>query len=180
MGALAIFALLGCDQGRGDSEQPTAGDVRFLSDEGVVQTAGVHADAGSTVVFGATAVRNYGLDPAILEAGSLLGAPAKDSAAVVAVRVREISGGGDLVGGALWPFEDYAERSAPLEGYSLAPSGEAELLLVIRVANTGEWYWPTTMLRYTANGVAHEVETSFGFLVCPTDVERCDVPHSNS
>ena len=98
------------------------------------------------------------------------------AAGVPAVRVRDISGVGDLIGGAPWPFDDYARRSVPLDGCSLPPSGEAELLFVIRVDETGEWYWQTTMLRFTANSVAHEVKTAFGFLVCPTDVGRCDVP----
>ena len=160
-----------------DGAASSDGPVTFVGDPGFVQTAGVRAQAGQKVVFGATTVRNHSTEPATLTAGSLDGKPVGDGGARLAtVRVVDVTSGGDLVGAALWPFEDYRERSVPLEGYTLEPGAEAELLFVVRVAKTGEWYWPKTSVRYDSGAVSYQDETRFGFMVCPRGADTCEPP----
>ena len=154
------------------------GPVAFLSGEGLTQLAGVHADAGTTVVFGAASIQNNGDVGATLESASLVGAVPTEDADVVEVRVRDVSGvGGLAVGAATWPFENLSRRSSPLINYVVQPGEEAELLFIVRVHTTGQWDWPATQLTYSANGETHEISTSLGFEVCPTDVNWCPLPH---
>ena len=151
----AATMLLAACSGTGAAFAPsTDGPVTFDADPRTASTAYVHADAGERVVFGATTIRNDGDTAATLTAGSLGGAgTVADGAAVSTVRVVDLSAGPrDLVGAAVWPFEDYRRRSVPLQGFSLQPGTEAELLFVVTVDRTGQWYWPTTSVRYEAGG----------------------------
>jgi hypothetical protein len=143
-----------------------------------VQTAGVRANARQKVVFGATTVRNDGDQPATLAGGTLDGTNSRtDGARLSTVRVVDVSAGNaDLVGAAVWPFEDYRRRSVPLEGYTLEPGAEAELLFVVKVGKTGEWYWPTTTVRYDSGSGSYQDQTSFGFMVCPRAADSCEPP----
>jgi hypothetical protein len=150
--------------------------VAFLSGEGLTQVAGVYADAGATVVFGASSIRNNGDVGATLESAALVGAVPTEDAAVVEVRVRDVSRGGDMVGAGTWPFENLSRRSLPLKDYVVQPGEETELLFIVRVHTTGQWDWPRTQLRYSANGETHEISTSLGFEVCPTAVNECELP----
>jgi hypothetical protein len=160
-----------------DDRQATGGPVAFVDDPHFVQTANVEAIAGQKVVFGATTVRNHGTKPATLTAGTLDGKPVGDGRArVSSVRVVDVTSGGDLVGAAVWPFEDYRERSVPLEGYTLKSGAEAELLFVVDVAKTGQWYWPKTSVHYDSGAVSYQDETQFGFMVCPRGADTCEPP----
>jgi hypothetical protein len=142
-----------------------------------VQTAGLHANAGEKVVFGATTIRNHGDVPATLTAGALVeGESATEGASVSTVRVVDTGAGGDLVGAAQWPFEDYHERSVPLAGYELEPGAEAELLFIVDVARTGQWYWPTTSVQYDSGSGSYRDQANLGFAVCPRHVGECGPP----
>ncbi len=153
------------------------GPVNFTADERFVQTAYVHANGGQRVVFGATSVRNDGDAAATLAAGKLEGNGVVDAGAdLVEVRVLDISGGGDLVGAARWPFEHYQRDSVPLHGFKLPPGGEAELLFVFSVERTGVWHWPQTVLNYKLDGKIYQARTNTGFLVCPSNRATCAPP----
>lgn len=135
-----------------------------------MQTAGFLADAGQSVVFGATYVKNTGTSAATLQSAALLGDVPSEAAEVAEVRaVDPADHDGELVGAGPWPFEDYAKSSEPLEGYSLVPGAEAELLFIVEVHETGSWHWPRTQLIYETEGDVFEDITTVGFMVCPTD-----------
>jgi hypothetical protein len=176
MAALAVALTLISTSCTGD-DASRVGPVAFMADEGFHQTAYVHADGGQTVVFGATSVRNEGDGAATLNAGSLTGDDVTDDGANVAeVRVLDITGGGDRVGAALWPFEHYARNSVPLQGFELPPGGEVELLFVVKVDQSGLWHWPQTLLEYQSGGTDYETRTNTGFLICPRSADECDPP----
>ena len=151
-----MLLLAACTDANGDTEAPSArtdGPVQFEGGERFGSTAAVHADAGTAVVFGQTLVRNDGRKPATLTGASLGGEGTVDGGAAVSqARALDLTGDRDLVGAAVWPFEDYRERSVPLAGYTLGPGGEAELLFVVMVEETGEWYWPRTRVQYDVDG----------------------------
>jgi hypothetical protein len=173
-----LAACTGSDPGLQPGDEPeSGGPVAFTADHRVVQNAGMRAHAGQTVVFGAATVRNHGTKPATLTAASLEGTPTGDGAARLAtVRVVDVTDGGDLVGAAVWPFEDYGKRSVPLEGYTLKPGDEAELLFIVDVQRTGVRYWPRTSVRYDSEDVSYQDETPLGFVVCPSGVTDCKAP----
>ena len=179
LGAIvALTMLLGCSA---SSDAPQAvgtdGPVGFTVDPRFVQSAGVHADAGESVVFGATTVHNTGTAAATLTDGSLTGRADHDGASVAEVRVLDsTSPSTDLVGAATWPFEDYKSRSRPLRGYRLAPGREVELLFVVNVDQTGAWYWPQTTLRYQNGTRSYATTANFGFVICPRASEGCAPP----
>ncbi len=165
--ALAVLAGGACLASCAGPTQPRAGGVVFQGAE-LGQYAGVLAEAGQKVVFGATVVENAGSSAATLTEGRLVGAVASDEAEVVEVRARLLrADDGELVGAALWPFEDYALKSVPLAGFELAPGAEAELLYVVEVRQTGVWNWPAASVTYTSDDRSHEASASTGLQICP-------------
>lgn len=181
----ATVALSACTGEVDDAAVPAEsgsradGPVAFLDDPGFIQTAGMRADAGEEVVFGATEVRNNGPDPVTLEAGELVG-DAGEGAEVTEVRVMDTTEGSELVGAGPWPFEGYGRRSVPLAGYTLMPGNQVELLFVVSVKETGTWYWPQTVVRYVSNDEAYNAASGIGFVVCPGASRRCGPPEESS
>lgn len=164
--------LTGC-QADSKPKAPAAsgGPVSFVgSDSGFTPVSGVFASAGDRVVYGATTVRNAGQVAATLRSAHLVGDVDSAAAAISAVRVMDLSGTAhDLVGAALWPFEDFQARSEPLAGFELLPGREAELLIIVDVAETGDWHWPTTAVDYEVQGTEYRDEAPFGFHICPSE-----------
>jgi hypothetical protein len=201
--ALGVTTLLvACTSSEGAPERSGGavdddGPVTFVGDSQAISTAGIHADAGQRVVFGATVVQNDAdteatlLDASLVDAsGRAVSTPHRtpaDSARtreraptgvrLVQTRVKDLgTAPGETVGAAIWPFEDYGVQSTALPGFRMKPGTDAELLFVMKVDETGTWHWPTTRLRYEVDGSQYETSTSFGFIVCPRAVDSCDVP----
>lgn len=161
------------DDTRGDG----AGPVAFLADPEARQAAGMHINAGKTVVYGALAAENRGEDPATLTSATLTGSHetyTDQGVRIVEVRARDVTGGREMVGAGRWPYEDYATDSVPLDGYRLEPGDSVELLFVIEVLETGYWGWPQTQLDYESGGKEHTIRVSTGFFVCPRTADQCD------
>ena len=148
---------------------PTDGPVQFPGADDYVENSGLEAKAGDTVVFGATPVENNGDADATLTSAALTEVSGDRNASLRTVRVVDLTHGGDMVGAAQWPFEDYRQRSVPLKDYVLAPGDQAELLFIVDVTTSGMTEWRTSELRYTANGRPYAAVADFGFQVCPTD-----------
>lgn len=153
----------------GGSSTATDGPVRFEASDRYRQSAQITAGPGDRVVFGATLVHNTGTGAATLTSADLTDPATDSSAELRSVRVLDLSHGGDLVGAAQWPFEDYARRSEPLEGFTLPAGGEAELLFIVAVTDTGTTEWTRTALHYDAGGRPFATSTQFGFRVCAGD-----------
>lgn len=176
---VVLLGTIGCTADNSEPERQvrTDGTVVFSEDPLIVQTAGIKADAGQRVVFGATAVKNTGPWVAVLEGASLEGDVLEAQSSVVEVRVLDPEDNeNELVGAAQWPFEDYEELSESLPGYRLESGGEAELLFVVRVERSGDWHWPVTTLSYSIGEDQFEVSSKFGFQVCPTTERQCPPP----
>ena len=171
---VVIVLLVGCSVGDATLQGVRmSGPVDFVGDERIEQAAGVYAKPGQTVVFGATVVKNAGESAVELTEGTLDGdVPA--GARLLEVRVIDLaSGPGDLVGAAVWPFEDYAERSVPLDGFSLAGGAEAELLYIVQVLDRGAWRWSGAGVRYLSDSGEFRAETNFGFEICAALPDEC-------
>ena len=166
--------LSGCSE-----SLPTSGPVQFEGAD-LDQWSYVRADKGDTVVFGALLVRNDGKKTASLAEARLTGPGEKvydEGATISEVKVRDVSGGQELVGAAQWPFEHYADDAVDLDGFELKPGGSAELLFIVKVDEEGHWFWPTSELTYSVDGDKWEAKASTGFLICPSDRDReCDEP----
>jgi hypothetical protein len=167
----AVAALGGCQDA--DSETPgsgssaaTDGPVRFEGSERYTQAATIAARPGDRVVFGASLVENTGTGAATFTSAGLTDQAADAGAELRALRVIDLSDGGDMVGAAQWPFEDYAQRSQPLKGFTLRAGGEAELLFIVDVAGAGRTEWKNTELQYNAGGTPFVTSAQFGFHVC--------------
>lgn len=136
------------------------------------QWAFARAGTGEDVVLGALTVRNRGDDPATLTAARLTGpdgAVADAGARVLEVMVRDVSDGQELVGAARWPFEDFARGAVPLDEHRLGPGRRVELLVVVRVEDSGHWFWPDTEISWRYDDEDHVSTVSTGFLICPPD-----------
>jgi hypothetical protein len=167
----AVSALGACqaaDTGStpGSSPAATDGPVRFEVSERYTQFASFAARPGDRLVFGASLVENTGSGAATFTSADLTDQSADAGAEVRSVRVLDLSDGGDLVGAARWPFEDYAQRSEPLRGFTLPAGGEAELLFIVGVAGAGRTEWQASELHYTAGGTPFVASAQFGFHVC--------------
>lgn len=174
--AAGLFAS-GCTSGVGGPGSRDDGPVSFVGNSESVSTAGMHADADESVVFGATEVRNDGPDPVTLQAGELTGEWVQDDGAQVAeVRVLDTTEGADMVGAGYWPYENYRRRSVPLDGFTLQPDRQVELLFIVSVEETGIWYWPQTMVRYVSDDRDYHAVIDFGFQICPRDIDECEKP----
>lgn len=178
--ATLVLLLAGCSgvgAAPGNQALPDDGPIRFGGEGPTVATAGIHADAGDQVVFGATTIRNTGDDPTTLVAGDLTGeGSVVGGADILEVRAREIAPASELVGAAYWPYEDYKDDSVALDGFRLEPGSEAELLFVVDVQKTGQWYWPQTYVRYDSAGKRYQEVLDFGFHICPRDDDVCEAP----
>lgn len=173
---VALSVLTACAPDRPDGTR-IEGPVVFLADPEARQAAFTHADRGATVVFGALAVENQGDAPAVLTSAALTGTEgtvAADGARVREVRVRDVTGGRDLVGAGRWPADGYADESVPLAGYRLEPERTAELLFVVVVDETGHWTWPQTQLDYESGTESYTIRVSTGFGICPRAATDCD------
>jgi hypothetical protein len=170
--AAVVLLLAGCSWS-------DDGPVEFEGEGPSRSTAGIHADAGDRVVFGATMIRNTGDRTATLTAGDLTGdGSMAGGARIVEVRARDLASGSDLVGAAYWPFEDYEDRSVALNGFRLEAGAEAELLFVVQVEKTGQWYWPETAVRYDSEGQSYQEVLNVGFHICPRDDDVCKTPEA--
>ncbi len=156
---VAVVALTeaGCDAGDPDGNAVTPGPVAFDATDEIAQHSGIYADAGNRVVFGGNAVENTGDEDAVLSSARVTGDVQNFQALVVETRVIPLEGPDqDTLGSAAWPFEDYDERSQPLDGYVLSPGARAEILLVVDVLETGTWTWPVTGLTYRVGDREHD------------------------
>ena len=77
------------------------------------------------------------------------------------------AGSGETVGVATWPVPDYARRSRPLPGYTVAPHAAYELLLLVRVHHPGRWHWSQTELSYAVDGRRYRSTASLAFTILP-------------
>jgi hypothetical protein len=165
----AVSALGACQDA--ESETPggsvaTDGPVRFEGAEGYTQFASFAAQPGDRVVFGASLVKNSGTAAATFTSADLTDLAGDAGAELRSVRVVDLSDGGDMVGAAPWPFEDYAGRSKPLKGFALRAGGEAELLFIVDVAGAGKTEWKVSELHYDVGGTPFVTSAEFGFHVC--------------
>jgi hypothetical protein len=171
----AVSVLGACQDADGEStpggasSAATDGPVRFEGSERYSQFASFAAQPGNRVVFGATLVQNTGTARATLTSADLTEQSADAGAELRSVRVIDLSDGGDMVGAAQWPFEDYAQRSQPLKGFALRPGSEAELLFVVDVAGAGKTEWTVSELQYDVGGTPFVTSAQFGFHVCAGD-----------
>lgn len=178
--ALAIVCVLilacatACNFGSGDAVDPTTdGPVVFPGND-ISQRAVIEAEPGQVVVFGAATVKNEGSAPVELIEADLVGDVSAAAAEVIDTRVIDLGRRpAELVGAAVWPFEDYADRSVPLEGFELAGGSEAELLVLVEVNDEGSWVWPRTRVRYLHDGETYQAETRFGFHICAEAPAEC-------
>lgn len=177
MCALAMaLALAGCSAGP-LAGHDTAGPVEFEGGTEVRAAASILAEGGDVVVFGLANIRNTGDDPARLEGASLIGPVPASAAAPIEFRVldrTEHQRAG--VGAAHWPFGRLPELSVPLHDYELPGGKEVDLIIVVKVNQTGDWYWSGASLSYSVNGTAHSTATSLGFQVCPPRTSDCVPP----
>lgn len=175
---LTIVLVAGCQHETSPADTPrgkaSEGPVSFVgSDSGFTPVSGLFARAGDRVVYGATTIRNAGAASATLRAAQLVGDVDPSAATISSMRVVDLSGAAhDLVGAAQWPYEDFRERSLPLEDFELLPGHEAEVLIVVDVVKTGDWLWPATALTYEVDGKDFRTEAPFGFHICPS-VDAC-------
>jgi hypothetical protein len=174
--ALVVSAssVTACDDNTARSGHRPANDgpVEFEGAR-IVQSAGIRAHGGQHVVFGATTVRNTGSQTATLQSGELVGSVDDAGASLEAVRVVDISSGGDLVGAAIWPYEGFNEASEPIGGFSLGPGDEAELLYIVDIRKAGESFWPNSAIDYRVADMNYRAESNFGFRVCPPRPAAC-------
>jgi hypothetical protein len=177
---VGLIALTGCSGSDPNAElgAPTNGPVKF-SGADVKQRAGMRADVGDRVVFGATTVVNKADTAVTLTAGRLLGDVDADSAEVTDVRVVDLGkapGTGDLLGAGKWPDSEWKKwwrRARPIEGAELAAGDAAELVFVVTVNKAGDWAWPQTALDYETEAGSYAAITDFGFQVCAPEPAKC-------
>lgn len=166
------------ESGTGATTGLGAADVSFVADPGVRTISGVAARDGDTVVFGAATVRNDGDTAAVLRDAFLVGDVPAEVAEVVEVRALDLTRHDTgPVGAARWPFERYPQLSEPLDGFTLEPGAEAEVLIVVQVHGTGvDAVWPQTVLEYDQSGRRNAARAYAGFQVCPPGPEGCAPP----
>jgi hypothetical protein len=179
--SLLVVVLTSCDGSEGPdptSNAPTNGPVQFPGAD-IIQRAGMHSAKGEQVLFGATTVVNKGDSTAILSAAELVGEISPSAAEVIEIRViglGEAPGTGDLLGASSWPARGYREwwqDAAHVDGAQIKAGEAAELVFVVKVNETGDWYWPKTALDYSVDGTAYSAVTNFGFQVCPPPPGTC-------
>jgi len=143
------------------------GPVQFLAGTEETSTTGIHSDAGDLVVFGGNVARNSGAAAAVLTSAELVGDVPDSGAKLIEVRALDPTrSDNELIAAAPWPYEDYAARSVPLEGYHLQAGADVELLFVVQVVAYGSWHWPTTAVTYTSGGTGYRSTTGAGFQIC--------------
>lgn len=158
----------------GDASPP-AGQVSFLGSDDASTTTGYLAASGDTVFFGGAVVENTGDDSATLTDASLLGDVSSSDAQVTTARVVDPAvRDGSLIGVGRWPHRPLLRASVPIDGYTLLPGAQAEVLVIVKVHRAGNWYWPRTALDYRVAGQLYRTTTPLGSMVCVPPLDRCD------
>jgi hypothetical protein len=150
--------------------QPGIRDGPLAIDDGRGAVVGFQAREGQRVAYGFTVVTNQG-DGRITNIAISLVPTGDASSPGVSFEPAQVVdlGAHDEVSLAAgpWPYEKWGQVAIPLERYVLpAKSGRVELLIVMTVRATGQWFWPRTRVEYDFEGRRYAEEVDNGFAVC--------------
>jgi|SRR5690606_30350704 len=167
LGLASLTLLAGC------SDAPdNGGPLEFHGDATAKSSLTMQVEDGEQIVSGFNVVTNTGDDPVTLTDAYLEGdVPAEAAEKVEARALNPELTNFDILAGERWPYKNYAKLSEPINGFTVEPGAEVNIMIVVDVHKAGEHTWPATVVTYeTTDGDAYEIRNEgFAFGIKPFD-----------